>query len=815
MSLIPVRIEYRPGVKQLDVSNVQLMGSWNAQGQFSKQWTCLPMIPFAAEDGCHSFFANVCLAEQDIGREFRWGVTFDQGDQKNIWGITTEIKDIASNDRYCSFILKASGQTESYYLTHCYRLGANKHKNNGTTAVRFALWAPNAKEVALVWGDARSGYIGDSGQGIVGQPIPLCSEGGGIWSVVIPEFKKYDHVPYMYKIIRKDETTTYRTDMYSRCQIGSGGKNPARPDQGHWNGTPQDLNGTPSCSVVVDPDCVAACFEEKESLGKPVFIPTQWIDEKEFWKEEFSENHPLPKRIEDLVIYELHIDGLGAGKTPRGTFCEAMELLDYLVDLGINCIELMPTSEYSGAADWGYKTSHFMAIEYAAGGRDQLKHFVRACHQRGIAVIMDVVYNHYAHDAERAEWAYDSAVPEENCYYWYEGRAEDYPEFPDGSGGYIDNMSTGYAPRFHEEMVRKLFISSAAMLMREFHIDGFRADQTSSLHAYAVLHADGRPATNARIFGARFLREWTRTLRMLKPGVFLIAEDHSGWEAVTESAAENGLGFDATWYAEYYHQLVGDSTNDSCRARLLKLAGIGDNRALCMDWFLGTLGSSSTKKVIYHESHDEAGNSSYRDQEHDVASARTIQVAVNGAPLVDATRLYAEARVRFTAGLTFLARGIPMFFMGEEVGAAEPYRYSDFIDHREDFFELKKTSGARLFVFYKELVALHLSSAALRSKNFFPIHAHNENRVLTFWRWEKDENLLIIASLNNQAFSNGYSLQCDRLPTGVWKEKFNSDDPKFGGQGILNPQPIISQHGLLSARIPANGIVVLQLELGL
>ena len=172
----------------------------------------------------------------------------------------------------------------------------------------------------------------------------------------------------------------------------------------------------------------------------------------------------------------LHVHGLGLDRgVDQGTLEDAMRLLDYVVDLGVNAIELMPMAEFQDRLNWGYSSSHYMAIEYSGGGRDQFKHFVRACHRRGIVVILDVVYNHYTFDAERAEWAYDSNVPENNIYYWYEGRASDWPN---ANGGYIDNGSSGWAPRFWDEMVRKMFISSAAMLVSEFHFDGFRVDRS-------------------------------------------------------------------------------------------------------------------------------------------------------------------------------------------------------------------------------------------------------------------------------------------------------------------------------------------------
>ena len=83
-------------------------------------------------------------------------------------------------------------------------------------------------------------------------------------------------------------------------------------------------------------------------------------------------------------------------------------------------------AEFSGNVGWGYGDTHHFCIESSAGGRDKYRHFVRECHRRGIAVIQDVVYNHYDNEAERAQWQYDSTAPEQNIYYWYEGRPSDY-----------------------------------------------------------------------------------------------------------------------------------------------------------------------------------------------------------------------------------------------------------------------------------------------------------------------------------------------------------------------------------------------------
>ncbi|MBL8660156.1 MAG: alpha amylase C-terminal domain-containing protein, partial [Rhodospirillales bacterium] len=433
-------------------------------------------------------------------------------------------------------------------------------------------------------------------------------------------------------------------------------------------------------------------------------------------------------------------------------------------------------------------------------------HFVRACHRRGIAVLLDVVYNHYTFDAERAEWAYDSNVPENNIYYWYEGRASDYP---DPTGGFIDNGSSGWAPRFWEEPVRRMFASSAAALLSEFHFDGFRVDLTTAIHRDAVVHADGRPAESARMFGQKFLREWSRTLHLINPDAFLIAEDHSHWAAVHQSPDEGGLGFDASWFSDFYHHLIGDAQNDAGRARLIKLAGYGDNRELRMSWFAGVLAGSGGE-VVYNESHDEAGNSYYMEDGQRQYSARTIMVAVNNN-LNDQTRSFAEARVRVAAAMTLLGPGVPMFFMGEEVGASRPYRFADFITAREDYFALRQGTGARLFRFYADLIRLRLGHAGFRSRNAAVILTHDANRLLAFRRWEGGgEDLLVIASLNNAAYADGYVLRSAGLTDGRWREIFNSDAAQYGGGGIANDGELAALGGALTVRLPANGVVVLE-----
>jgi 1,4-alpha-glucan branching enzyme len=682
-------------------------------------------------------------------------------------------------------------------LTCCRRLGANKHFAPGSSVptLRFAVWAPDARSVEVVFGDSIDGYIADDGSGIdpMRPVVALTRSDGGIWEGG-PQggFETFKSLPYMYRIVNAQGQTVYRTDIFSRSQAGRG---TIDPSGGGWTGTIETLDGGVSCSVVIDADVVRRVFASTHGGAMPDLIPSE-----EFWATEFTLGKPVPTSVSDLVIYELHVGSLGFGKPTHGDLSDAMDILDHLEALGVNAVELLPMAEFSGALGWGYGDTHHFCIESSAGGRDKYRHFVRECHRRGIAVIQDVVYNHYDPRAERAQWQYDSTTPEQNIYYWYEGRSSQYAS---EDGGYLDNGSTGFTPRFWEEPVRQQFISSAAFLIEEMHVDGLRMDLTQAIHRDNTLHADGRSVGSANVFGQKLLREWSRTLHMIRPATMLIAEDHTGWDAVTKLPAQGGLGFDATWDVGFYHSLVGDSDMAGDRPRALKGAGAGRNDPLRMDDLSGAVYASRYNRVVFHESHDEAGNAG--------GTARTMVVAVNGAPLVDATRAWAEARCRVCCGLSVLSAGTPMFFMGEEIGAQKRYTYDQFIHAREDIVGERHGSGRALFRFYQDVITLARRFRSIRSHNIDILHQSNSNRILAFKRWDGSEEILVVASLNDLPFLNGYVIEKDLLgiPDAGWKEILNSDSAGYGGQDVGNSGAIIvSSGGRLNVVIAAAGLLV-------
>jgi 1,4-alpha-glucan branching enzyme len=788
--MISVQFRYLTGLRSNRFERVRLVGSWGPDGRAAQAWSETPMLAMLAEDGCTAFGCTVDFDDREIGREFQWGVLLSCPFGANIWGIPTELDRADDGRRHRAFVLDRTATPQDYYFTYARRLGARKCFAGSDVGLRFSVWAPNARAVEVVFAKPGSGYIFDDGTGIDPnrRSIALTRDAAGIWrSARLPDFASFERAAYMYRITSEQAEIKYRSDLYSREQAGRGAVDPAREA---WDGSDATLDGSKSCSVITGCD----------SLRSADAADSPRVSREEFWQSEFVPGWVVPSRLEDLVIYELHVGSLGFGKATPGDLRDARALLDHLVELGINAVELLPLSEFSGAFGWGYGDTHHLVLESSAGTFDDYCLFVRECHRRGIAVIQDVCYNHYDLNAERAQWQYDSSAPEHNIYYWYEGTPDQY-QAPEG--GYLDNGSSGWAPRYWEPVVRQQFIAGAAGLIDECHVDGFRVDLTQAFHRDNRLRADGAAVGIANLFGQKLLREWSRTLRMIKPNAILIAEDHSGWDKVTASPDQGGLGFSARWDAAFYHHLIGDADNSAGFARVLHQAGFGYDDPLGLGALAGALYDSRNNRVVYHESHDEAGNSA--------GSARTLLVAVGGAALIGETRAYAEARARVCFGLALFSAGTPMFFMGEETGAQKPYRFDSFATHREDILGDRVAGGASLFRFYSEAIALCRRRPAARSQDIDIIHVDERSRVIAFVRRAGVDALLIVASFSNRPYLEGYVLETDalRLPSGPWQEVFNSDATEYGGRGTGNfGAAIPAINGCFEARLPANGLLI-------
>lgn len=349
-----VRLTFNTGIRQAVFSNIRLSGSWDANGKYSTNWSTVPMSAIVGADGCAGFQATVNLDSSQVGTQFNWGVTLDGPAGPNVWGIPTEVGDPNSTQRYRTFQLAGGTGTQdvTYYLTTTRYLGARKVYGAAGAApgIAFTVWAPNAQAVDVVFGLAANGYIDDNGGGIdpATPAISLTKDPAtGLWTNDPTQyaFSVFLGKPYMYRIEDEQGKIRYRTDIHSLQQIGQGGTNPGGAA---YTGNAASLDGTVSCSLVVDPDVVY------QSTAGGARAP---VSDTDFWANEFSSTCPVPTQLEDVVIYELHIGSLGFGNPNPGTLQDAIQFLDHLTLLGVNAVELLPMSQYDGTVAWGYGTA--------------------------------------------------------------------------------------------------------------------------------------------------------------------------------------------------------------------------------------------------------------------------------------------------------------------------------------------------------------------------------------------------------------------------------------------------------------------------
>ncbi len=284
MKQITVQFTFHSGIKRKLFRNVRLTGSWNSAGQFSSQWSEIPMATSQDEAGCDAFLASVSFDAAQQGTVFQWGVLADTTATPNTWVIPTEIPDENSDQRHRSFTLRPQDTQQHYWFATGRRFGAQKYFTESMVpGIRFTIWAPDAQnvEVAFAPFDLASGtptgYIADDGSGLdLGfGPFPLFPRGAGIWetdlkkSPALAGFADFQERLYMYRITNEQGVVTYKTDIFSRNQVGRGSTNPAGA---HYSGSYLELDGIVSCSVVSDPDLVTADFNDT-GVQKQTLIP--------------------------------------------------------------------------------------------------------------------------------------------------------------------------------------------------------------------------------------------------------------------------------------------------------------------------------------------------------------------------------------------------------------------------------------------------------------------------------------------------------------------------------------------------------------
>lgn len=582
----------------------------------------------------------------------------------------------------------------------------------GESGVTFRLWAPNADQV----------YVMGDFSGWREEQFYLEHEGNGYWAGHVNEAGSGDE--YKFFIINGSQRLA-KNDPYARKLT-------------HSNGN----------SVIYNP------FED-------------WQDHR----------FDLPP-FNQLVIYEMHIgtfnrEDRNGGEV--GTFYSAVAKLDYLKDLGINAIELMPIMEFPGDNSWGYNPSHPFAVETAYGGPEGLKHFIYEAHIRGIAVILDVVYNHFG-PSDSDLWQFDGWS--ENGYggiYFYNDERAKTP--------WGDNR-----PDFGRKEVRNYIRDNALMWLHAYQCDGLRLDATAMIRFLGYEDPHDRTILEE---GFSFLRDLNAEISGKFPSKILIAEDLKADAVVTAPVSKSGLGFHAQWglgFADYVKRV------------LLEVDDQHRNLQLIVESLFFSFNNDVFQRVIFTESHDEVANGSSRfPEEIDPGNA-------NGK--------FAKRKSTLGAITLFTAPGIPMIFQGQEFISQGFFSDSESLDWG------KQEENQGILQLYRDLIRMRSgrdeSLIGLTGHIIKTLHFNQENLVLAFSRVHldfQDRPVLVILNFSDHEYF-GYRVG---IPFQAELDiKFNSGwkgyDEDFSDTyliGVSVDGPYEGQDHSMKIDLPAFGGVIL------
>ncbi len=488
--------------------------------------------------------------------------------------------------------------------------------------------------------------------------------------------------------------------------------------------------------------------------------------------------HGIP--LENYVLYELHVGTF----TPDGTFEAIIPRLTELRDLGVTAIELMPVAQFPGKRGWGYDGVYQFAPQNSYGGPTGLKNLVNACHDIGLAVVLDVVYNHFG---------------PEGCYLQeYAHYFTDRYKTPWGNAINVDGPKS--------DDVRRFFIENTLYWVHEFHIDALRLDAIHAIH--------DETATPFLMELASVTRRYATDLNRQ---VYLIGESDLNDVKVIRSPENGGLGLHAQWADDFHHcvftLLAGEESRyhrDYNKFDLLTDAyrhGYAYTGQFCpsRERRHGNLPLNFPGRqfVVCIQNHDQIGNRKFGERFGALATFEAQKLA---------------------AGAVLLSPFTPMLFMGEEYNEAAPFQFfTDFADPglmnavregRKREFEMngegdppdpqdeatfnrsKLNWGLRaegrhntLLTFYTELLRVRRETPALRhsDKERMRVTAQPERRVLIVERWDGDHETVLAMNFSEEVAEAHATIQ-----EGTWDRTLDSAEPRWGGPGTPSPEKLIA-----------------------
>ena len=532
-------------------------------------------------------------------------------------------------------------------------------------------------------------------------------------------------------------------------------------------------------------------FPDPASHYQPAGVhgPSEIVDPAFDWHDAGWRGVPLA----DCIFYELHAGTF----TGEGTFDAIIPHLEYLAGMGVNAIELMPVAQFPGSRNWGYDGVYPFAAQNSYGGPAGLKRLVDAAHARGLAVVLDVVYNHLGPEGNYLA-QFGPYFTERYCTPW--GGAVNY-DGPDG------------AP------VRRFVVENALRWVTEFHIDALRLDAVHAIFDHSPKH---------------ILQELGETVhgraRELEREIYVIAESDSNDVRLIERIEDGGYGLDAQWSDDFHHALHAVVTGE--RSGYYQDFGV-----------LGDLAKSMREGYVFTGQH-----STYRGRPHGTASAhlppeRFVVCAQNHDQIGNRMRgdrltgLLDFERLKLTAGALLLAPYLPLLFMGQEYAEPAPFQY--FVSHgdpglieavrrgrSEEFrafawqgdvpdpqspetFERSRLnhrlrgSGQHraMLELYRELLRLRKEMPALRraSRDSVEVWTDSADSTLALTRRNGDAEVLAIFRFAN--YAGQLTVPAD---AGAWSKVLDSADTQWMGPGSSVPQRAASDGQLHIEMQPAS-----------
>jgi len=495
--------------------------------------------------------------------------------------------------------------------------------------------------------------------------------------------------------------------------------------------------------------------------------------------------------LERLVFYELHVGTF----TPEGTFDAVIPHLDELKELGITAIELMPVAQFPGERNWGYDGVFPFAVQNSYGGPEGLQRLVRACHERGLAAVLDVVYNHLG--------------PEGNCLGDFGPYFTDRYRTPWGLALNFDGPGN--------REVRRYFIENALTWFSAHEFDALRLD---AIHG--IFDQSARPFL-AELAGAVRARA-----RALGRPLYLIPESDLNDVRVLEARERGGFGHDAQWNDDFHHALHALLTGERNGyyqdfgevAHLAQAFREGFVLSGQPSAYRGRRHGTSSRQiaahrfVVYAQNHDQVGNRREGDRLSQSLSLEALKLA---------------------AGVVVLSPFLPLLFMGEEYGETAPFPY--FVSHSDPALIEEVRSGRRrefarfgwsgpipdpqdeatfraakldhglrrqgkhklLREYYRALLRLRRELPALAelSKDTQQVGLEDEQRLLWVRRWHGGQHALLAAN-----FSEGAAMVRVPARAGVWRKALDSSEERWGGAGTRAPDALQSSGQIAFALAP-------------